>query len=163
MGKASVKEHKNIYQLCREETGLTRAKAAEKLYLSASRIEKIENGARPHADEVLKMAEGYGAPELCNDFCCSICEIGRQRNIPRAESKELSQITLEMLSTINVLSKEKDRLIEISVDGKITKDEVGEFQEIRQQLNRMTAIIESLQLWVEKSIEGGESDPSLRQ
>ena len=44
MGRRSTKENKNIYQLSREETSLTREAAAEALgFISADRIEKIEN------------------------------------------------------------------------------------------------------------------------
>ena len=43
MGRKSVKENKNIYQLSRENMGYSRAAASEKLeYISADRIEKIE-------------------------------------------------------------------------------------------------------------------------
>ena len=51
MGKLSTKENKNIYQRSREQAGLTRAAASEQLYMSASRIEKIENELK--ADETL--------------------------------------------------------------------------------------------------------------
>ena len=44
MGRKSTKENKNIYQLSREESALTRDAAAEALgFISADRIEKIEN------------------------------------------------------------------------------------------------------------------------
>lgn len=43
MGKQSTRENKNIYQICREECGLTREKASEGMVdVSTSRIEKIE-------------------------------------------------------------------------------------------------------------------------
>ena len=43
MGRASVRENKNIYQQCREERGLTRAQASECMeWVTESRIEKIE-------------------------------------------------------------------------------------------------------------------------
>ena len=45
MGKQSKREHKTIYQLCREECGLTRDGARELMDgVSAARIEKFENG-----------------------------------------------------------------------------------------------------------------------
>ena len=45
MGKKSIREDKNIFQLAREEAGLTRAQASEKLvFVSESRIEKYESG-----------------------------------------------------------------------------------------------------------------------
>ena len=41
MGRKSTRENKNIYQISREEAGLTREGASEKLkFLSADRIEK---------------------------------------------------------------------------------------------------------------------------
>ena len=45
MGKRSVKENKNIYQISREEAALTRERAAEQMEcISSDRIEKIESG-----------------------------------------------------------------------------------------------------------------------
>lgn len=160
VGKVSTKENKNIYQLSREQAGLTRAAASEQLYLSASRIEKIENGSRPHPDEVLKMAECYQNPSLCNDYCCHLCEIG-QKYVPKVEMKELSQITLEMLASLNALAQKKDRLIEITVDGKITADEIPDFLSIQKQLEQMSLIIDSLQLWINQAVTTGEIDSAL--
>ena len=52
MGKKSVKENKNIYQLAREECGLTRAQAAEMMPgMTADRIERIESGRTVPAPE----------------------------------------------------------------------------------------------------------------
>ena len=61
MGRASVKENKTAFQLAREELDLTRESASELLeYISADRLEKIENGrSYPRPDEVLTMAEKY--------------------------------------------------------------------------------------------------------
>lgn len=43
MGKRSVKANKNMFQVAREEMGLSRASASEQMeYISESRIEKIE-------------------------------------------------------------------------------------------------------------------------
>ena len=68
MGRASTKENKSIYQLKREELGLTREKAADILVgMSPDRIEKIENGkTQAHPEDVLLMAEGYASPQLNN-------------------------------------------------------------------------------------------------
>ena len=59
MGKRSVKENKNIYQISREEAALTRERAAEQMEcISSDRIEKIESGkSLPHPDEILIMAD----------------------------------------------------------------------------------------------------------
>ena len=55
-----------------------------------------------------------------------------------------------MLSTINILSRQKDRLVEITVDGKITKDEMKDFLNIKSELDKMTVSIESLKLWIDQ-------------
>ena len=71
MGRKSVKECKNEYQLAREAAGLTRAEAADLMgYVSESRIEKIESEkSAPHPDEIVAMADAYKKPGLCNYYC----------------------------------------------------------------------------------------------
>lgn len=156
MGRKSTKENKNNYQLCREAAGLTREAAAEVLeFVSTDRIEKIESGkSLPHPEEILAMAKGYRAPDLCNYYCSHECPIG-QEYVPEVKMKSLSQITLEMLASLNAMDKQKNRLIEITVDGEITEDEREDFEEIKEQLAQISMAIDSLQLWVQKAIADG--------
>lgn len=149
MGRKSTKENKNIYQTSREDLGYSRNEAAERLqFVSADRIERIENEkSLPHPEEVLAMAGCYGKPGLCNYFCSHDCPIGREY-VPEVKAKELSQITLEMLAALNTLTREKDRLIEITVDGRISEDERSDFAAIQKQLEKMSQTIDSLNLWV---------------
>ena len=162
MGRKSTKENKNIYQISRENAELTREAAAEQLeFISSDRIEKIENEkSLPHPDEILAMADCYKNPALCNYYCSHECSIG-QEYIPEVAAKDLSVITLEMLSTLNTLAKEKDRMIDIAADGKVTEDEISDFLRIKDNLESMSLTIESLKLWVEKTIASGEIDKSL--
>lgn len=157
MGRNSTKEDKNIYQQSRENAGLTREAAAEQLeYISESKIEKIEyEKTSPHPDEVLAMAKCYKNPSLCNYYCSHECPIG-QEYIPEVSFKELSQITLEMLASLNSLEKEKNRLIEITVDGIISDDELNDFKKIQAQLAQISLAIDSLQLWVDKALIDGK-------
>lgn len=154
MGRKSVKENKNRYQEIREELNLTRDQASELLeFVSADRLEKIENEKTPiRPEEVLKMSEVYKKAELCNYYCSHECPIG-QRYVPEAENKELSQITLEMLALLNSLDREKNRLIEITVDGKITDDELPDFNKIKEQLDEMSKTITSLKLWIDNEMD----------
>ena len=162
MGRKSVKENKNIYQLSREKENLTRERASMDLqFISADRIEKIESEkSYPHPDEIIAMAKCYKTPSLCNYYCSHECPIGIN-SVPEIEVKELSQITLEMISTLNRLYKDKDRLIEITVDGAVTSDEAREFREIQKTLDQMSATIASLKLWVDNTIASGKADKSL--
>lgn len=164
MGRKSVKENKNIYHTSREALGFSRAAAAEKMeFISADRIEKIENEkSLPHPEEVLAMADCYKNPSLCNHFCSHDCPIG-QEYVPEVKAKELSQITLEMLAALNMLSKEKERLIEITVDGEISEDEIPDFVKIQKELDQMSMVIDSLNLWISNTIASGKISKDLIQ
>ena len=157
MGRKSTKENKNIYQTSREAVELTREAAAEQLqFISSDRIEKIENEkSLPHPDEILAMADCYKNPALCNYYCSHECPIG-QEYVPEVKSKELSQITLEMLASLNSLDKQKARLVEITVDGIISEDEMEDLKKIQEQLEYVSMAIDSLQLWVQKAIMDGK-------
>jgi len=162
MGRKSIKENKNIYQTSREQMGYSRDTASEKMnYISSDRIEKIENGrSLPHPEEVLAMADCYKNPSLCNYFCSHECPIGIEY-VPEIKIKTLSQITLEMLSTLNRLTREKDRLIEITVDGELSPDEIPDFLNIKEELEKMAIAIDSLNLWIDQTIASGKIDRSL--
>lgn len=151
MGKRSVRANKTIYQQYREALDLTRDKASERMdFISADRIEKIESErSLPHPDEVLAMAKAYLAPELSNYYCSTACPIG-QKYIPILHKKELSAIVLELLASITALSNEKNRLVEITVDGVISEDEQEDFAKIREQLQTLTACSSALSFWLEK-------------
>lgn len=160
MGRKSIRENKNIYQISRENVNLTREAAAEQLeFISSDRIEKIESEKSvPHPDEILAMAACYKNPSLCNYYCSHECPIGKE-HVPEVTAKDLSMITLEMLSTLNTLSKEKDRMIDIAADGKVTEDEISDFLRIKEYLEGMSLTIESFKLWIENTIASGSVNP----
>ena len=159
MGRASVKQNKNKYQLAREELGLSREKASELLEtVTPERIEKIESEkSRPYPDEVLTMAQKYRRPGLCNYYCSNQCPIG-QEYVPEVQIKELSAIVIEMLASLNSVNKTKDRLIEIAADGVISDDEIDDFIHIQEELERISVTVETLQLWAEKMLANGIID-----
>ena len=159
MARASTKENKNIYHKTRESLQLSREAASELLEsITPERIEKIENErSLPHPDEVLVMAEKYKQPNLCNYYCANQCPIG-QEYVPEIKIKDLSQIVLEMLASLNSLNKQRERLIEITVDGKISGDEIKDFIHIQEELERISIAVETLQLWSERMIATGMID-----
>ena len=164
MARASVKENKNIYQTTREALKLTREAAGELLEtIAPERIEKIENErVLPHPDEVLLMSDQYKQPLLCNYYCANQCPIGQQY-VPEITIKDLSQIVLEMLASQNSVQRSRDRLIEITVDGQIARDEIQDFIHIQQELERISICVETLQLWSEQMLATGKIDPQLYQ
>ena len=159
MARASTKKNKTVYQIKREELGLSREKASELLEsIPPERIERIESGKfTAHPDEVIVMAEKYQDPHLCNYFCSNECEIGKQY-VPEIKVKHLSQIVLEMMASLNSIKKRYDRLVEITADGRIEDDEVYDFIKIQSELERISITVETLQLWVEKKIAAGVID-----
>ena len=159
MARVSTKENKNMYQKARETLQLTRETASELLEtIAPERIEKIENErCFPHPEEVLIMAEKYKQPNLCNYYCANQCPIGQQY-VPEIKTKDLSQIVLEIISSLNSMSRQKERLIEITVDGKISGDELQDFIFIQEELEKISVAVETLQLWSERMLATGAID-----
>ncbi|MCR5232376.1 MAG: helix-turn-helix transcriptional regulator [Lachnospiraceae bacterium] len=159
MGRASTKENKSIYQITREELKLTREKAGELIgYMSPERIEKIENyKVNIQPDDVMALADCYKAPRLCNYYCANECPIG-QKYVPEVEVKDLAQITIETLNSLNKINREKDRLLEIIEDGRITDDELADFVLIKKTLDKISLSVDTLQLWVNQAIADGDLD-----
>ena len=159
MARVSSKKDKNIYQQTRERLELSREGASELLeWISPERIERIENEkSNPNPDEVLQMADKYKLPRLCNYYCSNQCPIG-QEYVPEIKTKELSQIILEMLASLNSMNKKRERLIEITADGTISGDEIEDFIYIQEELERISVTVETLQLWSERMLANGIID-----
>ena len=159
MGKRSVKENKNIWQESRENKNLSREAASELLrYVSADRIEKIESGrSAPHPDEVLLMEQGYGNAELSNYYCTHECPIGMKYE-QKAELKELPQLTVELLSALHAMEEEQNRLIDISVDGRVNDFERRQFDLILKKLAALDRAIRGMRIWIEDALQTGKMD-----
>ena len=159
MARKSTKENKNIYQRTREGMDLPREEASDLLItMSPERIEKIESErSMPHPDEVLLMSDAYKQPNLCNYYCANQCPIGQQY-VPEVKIKDLSQIVLETLASLNTMQQKKDRLIEITVDGHISGDELADFVRIQEELEKISVAVETLQLWCERMLDIGAID-----
>ena len=159
MARKSTRENKNIYQRTRESLDLTREEASDLLEtMSPERIEKIESErSMPHPDEVLLMSDKYKQPTLCNYYCANECPIGAQY-VPEVKIKDLSQIVLETIASLNAMQRQKERLIEITVDGQISGDELADFVRIQEELEKISIAVETLQLWCERMLDNGVID-----
>lgn len=147
----------SIYKDIRKKHRLTRDEVCDKameigIPIQPERLERIENGKYPiNPDEVLLLARLYGEPSLCNYYCSRECPIG-EKYVPEVKVKDLAQIVLEMLASLNSMKSSQERLIEITADGKIDDDEIKDFVFIQKELERISITVESLQLWVEKML-----------
>ena len=146
-----------IYKATRKKHDLTRDDVCDKASLmdnpiQPERLERIENGKFPITpDEVMLLAKIYGEPTLCNHYCSKECPIG-EKYVPEVKVKDLAQIVLEMLSSLNSMKKSQERLIEITADGAIDDDEIKDFVFIQKELERISVTVEALQLWVEQML-----------
>ncbi len=155
MGRASTKRDKTAYQIARENLELSREKAAELSQMDDSKIERIENGKTQASPwDVIAMASAYKKPELCNHYCANECPIG-MKYVPEVKLKDLPQVILEMISSLNSMKKNQERLIEIGADGEIKDNELEDFIHIQEELERITLTVDSLKLWTEKMLATG--------
>lgn len=151
----------NIYRAMREAAQLTREKAS--LYfvdpeISPERLVRIENeGYQPTPKEVLEMSQVYSCPELCNHYCTEECEIGK-KYVRKIRVKDLSQIVLETIASVNSLQEKQNSLIAISVDGKIENSELPQFVEIQKSLEDLSDAVNSLKMWVDRTVSQGNFD-----
>lgn len=111
----------------------------------------------PHPEEVLIMADKYKLPELCNYYCSNQYPIGQQY-VPEIKMKELPQIILETVASLNKMNKKQERLIEITADGIIDNDELDDFIYIQEELKKISVNVETLQLWSERMLASGAID-----
>ncbi len=147
----------SYYKQLRKKHGLTRDDVCDKAAMIDSpmqpeRLERIENGKFAILpDEVMLLSKIYAEPALCNHYCSKECPIG-EKYVPEIKTKDLAQIVLEMLSSLNSMKKRQERLIEITADGVIDEDEIRDFIFIQKELEHISITVEALQLWVEKMI-----------
>ena len=153
-------EHINKYKQVRKDLKLTREQASELAFkyhqgMSPERIERIENEKmEPLPSDVLALAEAYNQLELCNTHCTDECPIGK-RFMPKIKLNTLEKITLEILSSLSSSEKKKDRLIEIASDGMISDDEIEDFIDIQDELNKILITVDTLKLWSEQMLANG--------
>ncbi len=152
IGRQSTKENKTIYQVFREEAGLTRSEAQDLMTaVSDSKIEKFEYETQePTPYDIVQMADAYKRPDLCNYYCSHKCEIGH-RYVPEVKITDLSNIILETIASLNEINPLTSRLVQIARDGKITDDEIKDFALISKKLDEISLAVDSLNLWVDKT------------
>ena len=158
MGRRSVKENKSVFQLKREELGLTREAASMGMTaVSPERLEKIENDkVQMQPYDALEMSRCYRAPELRNYYCRNVCAIGTV-DVRELEEKDLPQIAVDAVSCLNRLHGRRDRLLDIAADGDLTPDEYRDFAAIRDDLEHLARMADSLRVWLEKRMARGEA------
>ena len=159
MGRGPTNENTNMYFQARKKAATynerlwSREGAAELLGISVSTLADYELGNTKvvPVDKVVLMADLYNAPELITGYCMRECPV--HGFLPLAtEEKSLEGIALRLLQNFNEdsLKNMRDSLIEITADGKITKDELPALEKIIGQLEKMAEVISEMKIAGEK-------------
>ena len=83
------------------------------------------------------MEEKYKTPGLCNYYCSHECPIG-QKYVPEVQIKDLSQITLEMLASLNAMEKEKNLTVTLEQIKNFNEEEWQKFRQTRWEQKHET-------------------------
>ena len=63
-----------------------------------------------------------------------------------------------MLASLNSVQDNQRRFIEITADGVVDEDEIEDFVNIQEELERISITVETLQLWSEQMLANGSID-----
>ena len=136
MGKKSIREDKNIFQLSREEAGLTRAQASEKLvFISESRIEKYESGKSEEILDKLSSKLRFSEPYkiMTEKSLYQRRENQKEKFTPQAVTPEKSQ---------------EENMTEFVLEPLYTQKEIRDFRKKNEQNGKFTVTKDTV-----KSIE----------
>lgn len=158
MGRRATKAADSAFYKARMETAAfndsynSREGAAEELGIDRTRLARIELGSlNPYPEEVLMMADSYNAPELNNHYCSRMCPLGRE-TIQEAELLHLDRLTIKILAALSSADFVKEALLKVAADGRITRDEMEETEEILESLAEIGKRTTELNIWLDKNI-----------
>lgn len=159
MPKSATKAVGNVFYEARIEAArcndrlASREGAAEELGIDRTRLARIELGSLvPYPEEVLLMAEAYGAPQLTNHYCSSCCPLGKE-TIPPCELLQLDRLTIKVISAVRNASIIQNGILDVAEDGKVTPDEIPKLAGVKENLEEMEKASMALRLWIEKYIK----------
>ena len=163
MGSGYEFSNDNIYFRSRKTAAkyndklYSRDGAAEMLGISSSTLSDYELGLTKTIppDMVVKMADLYNAPDLCNRYCRRECPIGSRLNISD-EIPTLERVVLRLLNVLDIenINDIKKKLLEIAEDGRITPDEAEVVEDIEKRLIKVSKSISELMLICQKAKRG---------
>lgn len=157
MGTNPTKAANNLYCQCRKAAAIyndklnSREGAAEQLGYSPSSLAGWELGTdRPSPEAALLMSDLYHAPEIRNHYCRNECPLGT--NVQKLELEDLDRISIKALASFRKMAETKEILLDITEDGIISDDEKPELDTVMKNLDEVSAIAQSLKVWVEKNM-----------
>ena len=147
--------NENFYKKIRKNHKISREKITDLTdgALTSDRLRNIEEGISVmNPIDVILMEKAYNETGLCDHYCAHDCEIGKIHVKKVINTHDLSQTTLALLSCLNQIEQDKNSIINMASDGKISDDELNDFELFRDHLNKMELAIAALQKWAEKHL-----------
>ncbi len=124
--------------------------------IDRTRLARIElSEIIPYQEEVKLIAQAYDKPELCHQYCATICPLG-SITTKKIKVRNLDRLILNTLGALNDVADLKDSLIDISEDGLIDESEREEFRRILNVLSEISETAQSLELWARKNLSKWE-------
>ena len=146
MGRGATKSIGNVWFEARKAASLyndklnSREGAAELLGMSSSSVADAELGLTKcmPVDKAVLMADLYHAPHLLNYYCLNECPIGCRHAITD-DVYDLTQITLKLLNLLRDknLIEIRDTVVEIAEDGKISEDEMADYEKVKDYFTEL--------------------------
>ena len=127
------------YKKIRELNAQSQETVANGTRISRDKIGAFErNEKTPDPDEIVALSEFYNSKRLCRWYCSEECPVGKEIHLLPVDALEEERLDSTMLVIINSLNKLKnidiERMVEISVDGKIDKSEIDDFNILKSSL-----------------------------
>lgn len=139
-----MNEHRNIYQIARESTGLTQEKASELMDISVDSLRAYEGGKRIPPDSiVIKMIEIYDTQYLAYQHLKTKSKVG-DIILPDIKIKNLSEAVLILDTEISDYRDFHKKLFKIASNNQIDDDEVEDFKNIMKELDEVMEAIMTL-------------------
>ena len=150
MGRDAAKACENQCFRCRKEAAKyndklgSREGAAELLGISVSSLADYE----------------LGTTKVIPWYCSSECLIGKSLEMPSPEIASVERTTMKLLKQLRQgdIEQVKEKLIDITADGIISKDEWADLTEILDYLDGLIRAARELKLIGSKLLNGGADD-----
>lgn len=126
---------RNIYQLAREQKGITQEKAAELLDISTKTLREYELGYTiPAGKRVADMIDIYDTQWLAYKHLKNTDE---NNALPELKMRTLEGASLNLLKELKDVVNMKDEILDITSDGCILEDEEETFNKIIKELEEL--------------------------
>lgn len=134
-----MSKNSSVYKSIREKNVQSQEAVANGTGISRDKIGSFErNEKMPDPDEIVALSKHYNSKRLCRWYCYDECPVGKEIGLLPVDALEEERLDTTMLVIINSLNKLKnvniERIVEISVDGKIDGNELEDYENLKSSL-----------------------------